>query len=240
MPHARALPASTRPVPRPPSRHRQARRRRVGVDHVDVVEAHAPRRRPARAQRSARARTPTTACSTRPSRRAASRPRGTTRRTAPRSTRSGSGAAGLVVVASVVEEVDPCVARGPHHGDPASRGMRSNVRHEPSDRRETSSSEEPSRLCSMPGEGFMAGRLRNNRYLRLPEIRCPPINSARRAERRGVPRTVRGPRPARLLTRRPHPHGLRLRTRRRAGGRGRARGSRVRRGGRCVTKTTRP
>ena len=64
-----------------------------------------------------RARTPTTACSRRPSRRGSSRRRGTARRTAPRSTRRQRRGARVVVVARVVEERDPGVARGLHDGE---------------------------------------------------------------------------------------------------------------------------
>ena len=197
-PHARAA-GGDQLGDRSTTRHREARPAGGRVEHVDPVESHAPSEPSSSRAAPSRARTPTTACCDDDRSRAPSRPPGTARRTGPRSSRWASGLPGLVVVASVVEEVDPVPARGAHHGEPGSRVMRSNVRHEPSERRETSSSEPPSRRCSMPAGGFMAGRLRKTTTLAFRRSDAHRSTAARRAERRGVPRTVRGPRPARLL-----------------------------------------
>ena len=79
-------------------------------------------------RRSAPARTPTTACSRSSPRRAATRTPGRSRRTRSRS------APARVVVAGGLEQVDAGFARGaPASPSPSARGIRSYVRHEPSD-----------------------------------------------------------------------------------------------------------
>ena len=108
-----------------------------------------PRSRPAR---SRPARTPTTACSRRPSRRAASRPRGTARRTAPRSSRT-SAAPYPCRRCSARRRGRRCRRRARRciTASACSHGMRSNVRHEPSDMTETSMPELPSGRRSTAG-----------------------------------------------------------------------------------------